>query len=373
MVQSGSVAAKMRTHGSLFSRLRQRDILAIVRVQQVDPNVVIVARNMNKQIAASEYLDPQGKPVVRLSFCVFADVLGHSNSTRSCKTLTDSEAYCRRFHEAVDSYREHFDDLRSIGASSPGWAYVAFSDSLVLGHPIRERSRDGQGELGSVFAKICMQQAMMASSGFFVRGGISFGELHLSSKLVYGKALISAHKLDKHGEPPRIVLSEPLEKLARHYLQSYSDPGQAPEASDFLVDGGDGRVFVNYLMATNGGYSTAIAPLEAHRNAIAERLEEHKNSAGIIKKYEWLRDYHNFFCDNFYIEDNDDYISRTCDQDLYLPPSQKPHIFRRLAKIQDPFQPSLKNKIFFPPIDFAALAKLHDQPSSTQGPAAPVP
>lgn len=321
---------------------------------------------MSESNSNEPYLDSEGKPIVALSFCVLADILGISRLCANCTTIAESQELLLRLIRAINETKIELQNNINAEEHLRNWSYSSFSDMIVLGHRISDRCKDAESELGRAVRSLMMYQTSLALHGFFVRGGITFGELHLSPTLSFGKALIKSYCLEKAASNPRIIVSGAIKSLIDFHLTHYSDPGRAPHAKDFVIDE-DGEVFVNYLQSANLGLSTDEELLRLHQGIIVEKLQKHRSDNRIRLKYEWLRDYHNFFCFNFYettIYDGDgsEYISHECDPDLFIHgQSDSPPRFRLLADSAEATEPVYKNKTFAPAIDFAKLAELDDQ------------
>ena len=316
--------------------------------------------------SSEPYLDADGKPIMALSFCVLADVLGISRATIACQSIEESQEICTRLHDALNEYRSYAREMSDPKYFTPTGSFTAFSDLIVIGEKIPDTSQDAESELGQILSSVMIHQTNMALEGFFVRGGLAIGELHLSPQMCFGKALIKAHRLEQEADFPRIIISNGVDALMQHHLTHYSDPGRAPHAMDFVRDE-DSRVFVNYLQASNLGDYTDNVLLKKHKEIIEQRLAEFKGNDRIRPKYEWLRDYHNFFCSNFYWgfdmdEVEHELVTTVCDDALLIESgSGETRAFSRVAEIADYGREPLKNKAFSPWIDFTKLSAIDDQ------------
>lgn len=283
------------------------------------------------------------------SFCVFADILGFRTLVEDCDTLQASQELCASLHSLFGQRRRELDGYPFHAKVPQGQNYQMFSDSLVIGYPLDDFGSDGEGELGSVLSDASWHQTILAGNGLFVRGGVAFGELHISDLLCFGKAVIEAYKLERVAEWPRIVLSEQIINVVREYMNHYSDPGLTPWIQMCLVDA-DEKVFLNYLDVANEGDATDLELLATHRDHIVENLAKQTNQE-VLAKYKWLRDYHNFFCSNFIRGTEDWWPSDDEIEDLRIDVrGDTPRIFRRLAEPLDRSQPPTKCKVFREPL-----------------------
>ncbi|MEX2411793.1 MAG: hypothetical protein WD607_10590, partial [Candidatus Paceibacterota bacterium] len=83
--------------------------------------------------------------------------------------------------------------------------YKFFTDNLVLSTQIRAHDK-GEGPLGNILEALAMYQLVIASHGYFVRGGIEAGYNFMDERIVFGDALITAHILESKKAKYPIIL-----------------------------------------------------------------------------------------------------------------------------------------------------------------------
>lgn len=236
-----------------------------------------------------------GSPVHHLSFCAFLDVLGFTARTLESYLNGTGDELLREFHS---TFSEVTDALKSQAEGDSPLYYKSFSDNVLLAVP--QYSRDMESESGHILIAASEFQYQMALKGFFVRGGITVGPLYIDENSVYGGALISAHDLEsKHADYPICVLCDETAKLVRKHL-SYYGKDWAPQRRMILVDA-KGRYFINYLyesvIDSDEGPALDAEALAMHRRHIDEALEKYSSNTSVVRKFEWLAAYHNYFCD----------------------------------------------------------------------------
>jgi hypothetical protein len=182
------------------------------------------------------------------------------------------------------------------------YALKIFTDNIVLGYPLQRPHFDhGEPELGDIFGTFAEFQAGLAMEGFFIRGGIAFGEHYMDDDIVFGKALLEAVEQDKGGGPPRITIApSALEKLDRQ-LAFYGEPERAPH-NEYLLKDSDGGIFLNYLSEAFYAFPEGgilLDMIEGHQNALIEGLKTYKSNPGVRAKFEWAARYHNFVCNDY--------------------------------------------------------------------------
>jgi hypothetical protein len=130
------------------------------------------------------------------------------------------------------------------------WAVKTFTDNVVLGIPIIQ---DGESDLGLVFSLAGLYQYKLIQNGFFVGGGIAVGQLYMDDDVVFGDALLEAHRAESElARDPRVVLAPSAARMIREHLCYYARICESPQSDELLVDV-DGQVFVNYLRAPLDG------------------------------------------------------------------------------------------------------------------------
>jgi hypothetical protein len=133
---------------------------------------------------------------------------------------------------------------------------TAFSDNIVVSYPSPKIGDDilpydapAHSALDAFWAKFMCQDAIRILSGVaemglrigvLLRGGFSFGQLYHDSGVVFGEAMVDAHRLEnKLACYPRVLVSDRI--IAR-----LADIPEA-ERRTFLLQDTDGRWHLNYI------------------------------------------------------------------------------------------------------------------------------
>ncbi|CUH45455.1 hypothetical protein [Ruegeria atlantica] len=245
------------------------------------------------------YLRGDGRPELLRSWLAFLDVLGFKEILRE-----DDRSQIEQLHHLLRQGSNILqgaenDDLATEGFQLPDYhALTAFTDNIVLGFPIHD---DGEMESGMAFDRIGEFQLHMVLGGFFVRGGLAFGDAYVDDLAVYGPALLQAYEAESQlARDPRIVISQSGKEVIAHHLEYYGRMPHAPQNTDLKRDR-DGQWFIDYLE------STIIDPhpeeqlidfekVMAHRDIVTAKLSEYSANPRVWSKYEWVADYHNDFC-----------------------------------------------------------------------------
>ncbi len=245
----------------------------------------------------SAYATEERTPKGLTSVVAFLDILGFSREVRTSHVAGQSDALLQRFTAVI---RQWYASLRGQaqlgGQRGRVWQLKAFTDNVVLGHPIR---RDGEAELGEVMSDVALLQIGLAHEGFFLRGGIAVGDLYMDEDIVFGVGLLDAYEAEQDADAPRVVLAESAVHLVRQHLKYYASVEISPQNRDLLIDE-DNRVFVNYLSRSWPNHTEAplFDWLTEHRDVLVGKLDRHRAEPHVWAKYAWVARYHNYFCES---------------------------------------------------------------------------
>jgi hypothetical protein len=253
----------------------------------------MMKKNPKNSNGKSDYF-VAGKPVHRLSYCAFLDVLGFSERLRASYKDGSADTLLESFHrilaKSIAQLKENTDDSMLY--------FKSFTDNVVLAHP--RFSDDMESEFGFILWAINEYQFQMALKGFFIRGGLAVDQLFMDENSVYGAALLEAYGLEsKVAVNPVVVLCENTMKLVDKHISYYS--GEiAPQLRDVLK-GPDGRYFLNYLteciVEGDDREFLDAKSLRLHKKQIESALKTYASVPSVFSKFAWLAAYHNYFCD----------------------------------------------------------------------------
>ena len=236
------------------------------------------------------------------SFCLYLDILGFSKQIREAHRNGTQQDLFNKIYSIVKLASE---EISAVGVEDKTtlrmWEYKFFTDNLVLGLP-HDTNLHTESEYGALLFSLLRYQLALASKGFFVRGALTIGCLHVGDNIVFGDSLLDAYELENtKAITPRIILSDTMLKLIRKHAESfYAEPIDSPQNSHIFVDS-DGQAFINYLGAAisdDNGYDEADWELiKQHKYQVENSLKEHGLDPSVWAKYNWVANYHNFFCD----------------------------------------------------------------------------
>ncbi|WP_242344377.1 hypothetical protein [Anaeromyxobacter terrae] len=168
------------------------------------------------------YTRPSGEPALVPSFVCYADILGFSELSRAAMKAGEGEQFLNSLRTVLNAAYERVREMAGDGTFS----VKVFTDNIVVGHPVTRVVLDhGEAEFGTMLWVFSELQLTLATSGFFVRGGIAFGDHYMDDDIVFGPALLDAVALDMGGGPPRLTLARETVEQVQHHLGFYGRPG----------------------------------------------------------------------------------------------------------------------------------------------------
>ena len=236
-----------------------------------------------------------GKPVHRLSYCAFLDVLGFSERIRASYKDGSADKLLESFHQVLATSIAQFKE----DTNESMLYFKSFTDNVVLAYP--RFSEDMESEFGFILWAINEYQFQMALKGFFIRGGLAVDQLFMDENSVYGAALLEAYHLEsKVAVNPVVVLCDKTMKLVDKHITYYS--GEIAPQIRQVLRGPDGRYFLNYLTeciveGDDREYLDAKS-LRLHKKQIESALKAYAAVPAVFSKFAWLAAYHNYFCDS---------------------------------------------------------------------------
>lgn len=243
---------------------------------------------------------------------LFLDILGYSKIIKNSKPPKDENYYLEEVHYIMSLLSEFIaernrivDDDNDSNLNLSRFKSLIFSDNILFFAPY-DNDIDRDNLYLNLLYGLSAFLFQYKKEDFFFRGGITAGSLYYDEKLhmVFGSGLIRAYELESRtANYPRIVIDENLK--SRDWLV-----GMRKENSE-------GIWYLDYLELAYNLYKQEEKKkdmndiynvwLENHHTSIKNALEQYKNSEDIYKKYMWLAEYFNQFCEgnnllNFLIE-----------------------------------------------------------------------
>ncbi|BCS42990.1 hypothetical protein [Pseudomonas amygdali] len=236
------------------------------------------------------------EPELKKGFCAFLDILGFTEYVK--KNKGNNEAF-RAALAALKAARSTLDNpvkLKLIKVKS-------FSDNVF----ISLNFRNDLFLLTSLFEFICRYQSELVWHGHLVRGGVSLGEIHVDDDMIYGMALIDAYEMESNkAEYPAVMVCESIVEAARRAQLVEASSCWSYQSNDWYFILADGKHYLNYLKSAFVFFTDKedlygnfldIHFLRKHKELILHNLKEFEPGTRTHKKYLFLADYHNAFCE----------------------------------------------------------------------------
>jgi len=170
-----------------------------------------------------------------------------------------------------------------------------FSDTVIISS--REVSDES---VNRVVGMAMIFQLNAVINGFLLRGAVVVDDYFEHATALFGPAVISAYNLEHVASWPRVVVGpSTLETMSAKYLLE--------ARSDYLLQGDDGLLYVDYLRdlflnltvwRAESQESAGLDPLDLvlhHMNALVRGIESAttQKNLGILSKYHAAASYHN--------------------------------------------------------------------------------
>ncbi len=240
-------------------------------------------------------------PQLLESIVCFTDILGFSNLVTQAPNLQAGNQLLKHLHTTI---AEQYSLMRAM---NPQGHFKTFTDNVILAYPVWE---DGEGQSGSVFMSFIEYQLEMTLNSYFLRGGIALGDYYGDTDFAYGPALIEAHNLEcDKAVYPRIILSEEMVSIVSEHINYYGPLTFSPQYSHLIKDSDD-VIFLNYLYGLHEAFKSGnqsdvewniyVGRLKQHKNIVEQKLLQFKNNDKLHEKYEWVAQYHNYYCEQYF-------------------------------------------------------------------------
>lgn len=245
--------------------------------------------------------DADRSPLLLPSVIAYIDVLGYKDLIESDASQYNLKFYRDALKWAYESLEQFSEYAVSNNIDLPDlknkYEVRGFFDNLVIGYPI-EGDRT-ETVLEKVFSLLAHVQLRMTNDGFFLRGAISVGELHLDDAIVFGKGLLEAQAAEKDDAcNPRIILTASATQQLNEHSVSMSS-----SISRYLYRDTDKQFFLNYLeniMEAAPEGEPSYHDLSRHKDAVDRNLKKYSNHPKILSKYLWVANYHNYYCKKYF-------------------------------------------------------------------------
>lgn len=218
----------------------------------------------------------------------FIDILGWSNQVYSTSQTQDEIVKLGGILKAIQSISNFLINLPTLpdGSQFPGDIRITqFSDCIVAS---AEDSYAGKQRIESLISNLYEATYI---HGVFLRGGVTIGDIHHKTNMVFGPALNDAYNLEsKEAIYPRIILGH---HLGLYWQDTTELLGQAWKKSNH-----DEYFYYNFMPPFKGGEFFMQNKelwknrLDIYAKEILKNAKSNLKNQSIFNKYVWLAKYH---------------------------------------------------------------------------------
>ncbi|WP_438865258.1 hypothetical protein [Neptunicella sp.] len=181
------------------------------------------------------------------------------------KILIDINNFTPDAVESINSVIEEHEKI-PVDIGPAAIKAIQFSDSLVFTFDNTVVS------LTYVYAVMAAISSILANMGYFVRGGIDYGNIYHEDGGIFGPAMNNAYYIEsKEANVPRILFSERAEKVTSKL--------QIPSSFTFIDKG---RLCLNNFDKLND--------IENIISIVNDKVSLHKQDAKLAEKYQWVKE-----------------------------------------------------------------------------------
>lgn len=209
----------------------------------------------------------------------FIDLLGFKESSKKVNEKSITHGILSTNHQLVELLKNFHKEHPSNNNNDI--VIQTFSDSIFLTYP--------KESLYTFLRNLAIISLIIASRGFFLRGGIAFGNIYATNddKYFYGPALIDAYEAEsKTATYPRIILHKSMNSIIKPTNSNVSIYDEHLLCTDF-----DKKIFINFLA------DSLEREINTHSqdicNYIKKGLKKGLKAPNIWLKYIWLMTYYN--------------------------------------------------------------------------------
>ena len=227
----------------------------------------------------------------------FIDILGFAQKLDSTQIDSnegkreDNEKEIKNLVSAFVRTRELMGIDEPIEGTAKSRMVTQFSDSIVISFDLKEELKEFEYLLG----ELLFLQIELLKYNIQIRGGISYGPLIHTDKVLFGPALVNAYRLENLAAvSPRIILPKSLYKKKSEFKEIISKERTGLNLDILLSLDEDDFYYLDYFDKCRNPEALVfsddqeyIGHLKLLRRTIARGLKTTK--PGIYSKYGWMK------------------------------------------------------------------------------------
>lgn len=169
-----------------------------------------------------------------------------------------------------------------------------FSDNIIIAsEPDLSNSDSIHKTIINYFSFISFFQLLAFGRGFLLRGGITLDDFFIDENFVWGKALLTAIKIEEESAIyPRIL----IDKKALSLINKLEYPFGKNEKFAIRKDN-DKQTFLDYFFIADFCLKPQNLPfLDMFKLRLDEKIRENETNEHVMKKIIWQKKYYNGYC-----------------------------------------------------------------------------
>jgi hypothetical protein len=232
----------------------------------------------------------------RTSIFTYLDILGFKELINTLKA--DEVA------DLLSQLRDHAEPDDRL-ANDLEIRFQTFSDCTVRSVPLDSKSnqKNPSGILFHELLNLVHAQYRLIVDGYFMRGGVTIGQISFDDQMVFGPAMVRAYTLEQDfAVYPRIVIDPYVFEVFESDPLMINDIHDVQAEKEYLRQlirrDSDGIYFVDYLrgmMAEFDEPGMEFDFLRLHKDLIVKNASKDKTLDRVSAKYLWVATYHNDF------------------------------------------------------------------------------
>ena len=234
----------------------------------------------------------EDRVVAFIDILAFAHLLNKTKIDNDQNNLADNEEFISQLYHAFERIRELIGVDEQVEGVAESRQVTQFSDSIVISFDLRDEPIEFKYMLG----ELLHLTTELLKSGILIRGGISYGSLIHTDKILFGPAMVHAYMVESQAAiSPRIILPKSLYDKDSEFrsLLDYEDK-TGMDLNDLLTRDEDDFFYLDYfdnchkpvlkIFANDEEY---IEHMRLLKKVIINGLKT--TDPGIYSKYGWMK------------------------------------------------------------------------------------
>lgn len=218
--------------------------------------------------------------------CCFIDILGFKKHLD--QTVDENGEDNIQKIKSINSILEFAKTWTSDIGLSESKIVTYFSDSIVISYKYNEQS-----QLFYTLWNLLLVSMELANKGFLTRGGVAIGKLIHTNEVIFGPALVRAHKIEsKIAKFPRIIVDKnAINEGLKYHSENHSKEDEEEIIMDIVTEDEDGNYYIDYIEKALSEFDDIKYDAFRYINSLKENFfSNYENeSREVREKLDWLK------------------------------------------------------------------------------------